>query len=44
MIIILIKMKAIVILLINMKAKKIEKTTIMKKIRIVVNNIQKTKK
>jgi len=37
-------MKAIAILLINMKAKKIEKTTIMKKIRIVVNNIQKTKK
>jgi len=44
MIIILKIMKAITILLINMKVKKIEKTIIMKKIRIVVNIIQKTKK
>ena len=42
MIIILLMMKAIAILLINMKAIKIEKTTIRKKIRIVVNFILKT--
>ena len=42
MIIILLTMKTIAILLINIKAKKIEKTSIMKKIRIVVNIILKT--